>query len=277
MVERPEEEHIEIPDATPAIIDAALWERVQTILNDPERTYRRSTAKRRYMLSGRLRCGVCSSAMVGQTLTSKGRSYSYYRCRHAYTRVTGHRCESRYIRADALEQEIWGEVRSVLTEPELVLQEQRRLGEVAADPQEVERLESEMASLQKREERLVRLFGYDEVDNKVVRSEFRQLQRQRELLAEEMDALPRVGSALDEDIDEADLRRACGAIAERLNGAGPQDEDLILEAVQLQITATREEVTLEGVLPVDAPESTKNLPKTDQTDRQFSSIEQTLA
>ena len=277
VIERPAEEHIEIPGATPPIIEIGLWERVQAILNDPERTNRRSTAKRRYMLSGRLRCGVCSSAMVGQTLTSKGKSYSYYRCRHAYTRVTGHRCESRYIRADALEQEVWGEVRSVLTESELVLREHRRMGETAVDSGEVERLESEMASLRQREERLVRLFGYDEVDNEVVRSEFRQLQRQRELLAEEMDALPRVGSALDEDIDEGDLRRTCAAIAERLDVAGPQDQDLVLEAVQLQITATREEVTLEGVLPVDAPESAKKLPKSGQTDREFSSIEQTSA
>ena len=277
VIERPAEEHIEIPGATPPIIDIGLWERVQAILNDPERTNRRSTAKRRYMLSGRLRCGVCSSAMVGQTLTSKGRSYSYYRCRHAYTRVTGHRCESRYIRADALEQEIWGEVRSVLTEPELVLREHRRMGETAVDSGEVERLESEMASLRRREERLVRLFGYDEVDNEVVRSEFRELQRQRELLAEEMDALPRVGSAVDEDIDEGDLRRTCEAIAERLDGAGPQDQDLVLEAVQLQITATREEVTLEGVLPVESPESARNLPKPYQNDLEFSSIEQTSA
>ena len=78
----------------------------------------------------------------------------------------------------------------MLTEPEPVLQEQRRLGEVGADPEEVERLESEMASLRNREERLVRLFGYDEVDTDVVRSEFRQLRSQRELLAEAMDALP---------------------------------------------------------------------------------------
>lgn len=255
VIERPEEEHIEIPGATPAIVDVALWERVQAILKDPERTKRRSTAKRRYLLSGRLRCGVCGSAMVGQALTSKGRSYSYYRCRHAYTRVTGHRCESRYIRADALEQDIWGEVRSLLTEPELVLREQRRLGETPLDSEAVERIESEMASLSKQEERLVRLFGYDEVDSRTVRAEFREVQRRRQLLAEELDALPRVGSALDEEVDERNLRRVCGAIAERLDGAGPEDHALVLEAVQLQITATREAVTLEGSLPVDAPES----------------------
>ena len=277
VIERPEEDHIEIPGATPAIINAALWERVQAILNDPERTNRRSTAKRRYMLSGRLRCGVCSSAMVGQTLTSKGRSYSYYRCRHTYTRVTGHRCESRYIRADALEQDIWGEMRDVLTYPELVLQEQRRLGEAPLDSEAVERIESEIASLAKREERLVKLFGYDEVDGKIVRAEFREVQRQRQLLAEEMDALPRVGSALDEEVDEGDLRRACGLMVKRLDGAGPEAHALVLEAVQLQITATREELTIEGSLPVDVPESIKNLGKSGQTDREFSSIEQTLA
>ncbi len=277
VIERPEEEHIEIPGATPPIVDTELWDRVQAILNDPERTNRRSTAKRQYMLSGRLRCGLCSSAMVGQTLTSKGKTYSYYRCRHAYTRVTGHRCESRYIRAEALEQGTRAEVRSVLTEPELVLREQRRLGETAPDPEEVERLESEMTSLRKREERLVRLFGYDEVDGDVVRSELRQLQGQRELLASEMDALTGVGSALGADVDEGDLRRTCGAIAELLDGAGPEDQDLVLETVQLQITATRDEVTLEGVLPVDAPESIRTPRKSSQNDQKFITIEQTSA
>ena len=42
VIERSEEERIEIPDATPAIIGDDLWERVQAIRNDPERTNRRS-------------------------------------------------------------------------------------------------------------------------------------------------------------------------------------------------------------------------------------------
>ena len=168
-------------------------------------------------------------------------------------------------------------MRDVLTYPELVLQEQRRLGATPVDSEAVERIESELASLSKREERLVRLFGYDEVDGDVVRLEFRQLQRQRQLLTEELDALPRVGSALDEEVDEGDLRRACGVMVERLDGAGPEAHALVLEAVQLQITATREELTLEGSLPVDLPESIKNLSKSGQIDREFSSIEQTSA
>lgn len=78
-----------------------------------------------------------------------------------------------------------------------------------------------MTSLRKREERLVRLFGYDEVDGDVVRSELCHVQGQRELLASKMDALTGVGSALGADIDERELRRTCGAITELLDGAAP--------------------------------------------------------
>ena len=173
VVERPENEHIEIPGATPAIIDDELWARVQAILNDPERISRRPVARRRYALRGRLRCGLCKRAMVGQTLSSKGKDYPYYRCRHAYTKSTSRACAARYIPAAALEHEIREEVRKVLTAPEVVLGELRQPDDSASAREAIQRLESELATLKKREERLVRLFGYDEVDSSVVRGELR--------------------------------------------------------------------------------------------------------
>ena len=270
VVVRPEGEHIEIPGATPPIIDDELWQRVQAILNDPERTKLRSTPNREYLLRGRLRCGVCQSAMVGQTLSPKGKAYSYYRCRHAYARNTGHRCDSRYIRAEALEQEIWAEVRRVLTEPEVVLREQQGPGDTGNPGEEVERLQSELASLGEREERLVRLFGYDEVDSEVVRAEFRDIQRRREVLSKELGALTNPRSGLSEDIDERALRRTCAAVAAHLDGAGSDEQQLVLEAMRLNVEATREEVTIEGILPLESP-------KSHQTYSEFITIEQTSA
>ena len=270
VIERPEEERIEIPGATPPIVDDDLWSRVQAILNDPERTKRRSTPKRTYLLRGRLRCGLCRSAMVGHTLTSKGRSYAYYRCRHAYARNTGHHCTARYVPAEALEQETWAEVRKVLTAPEVVLRELRPSADREATREQVERLESELAALRKREERLVQLFGYEEVDSAVVRQEFRDVQRRRDMLAGERAALAGTRSAVSEDIDEDALRRACARIADRLEGAGREDQQLLLEAVQLRVEATREEVTVEGILPLEPPESA-------QSCEEFKTIEQTSA
>ena len=246
------------PTGPPRIIDVDLWDRVQAILNDPERTNRRSTPKRHYKLRGRLRCGLCNSAMVGQTLTSKGRNYPYYRCRHAYTKNTARRCAARYIPAEAPEDEIWAEVRKVLTAPEVVLRELQQPREADAHVDERYRLDSEVASLREREERLVELFGLGEVDSEVVRSQLRDVQRRREVLAEQLAALSGPTVDVGADIEEESLRRTCAAIAERLDSGGREQHELVFEAVQLSVAATREEVTVEGVLPIKPLKSPKS-------------------
>ena len=156
VVQRPEEEWIQVEGATPRIIDDQLWARVQEIIHDLQRI-RRRPAGRLYALSTRARCGVCGSAMVGQTLTVKGRSYRYYRCRHAYDRNTGRDCSARYVPADRLESSIWRKVKQVLTDPVIVLRELQGIGDQQVDPEDVARVEREIASLIERERRLVRL------------------------------------------------------------------------------------------------------------------------
>lgn len=119
---RPQEEWIEVNGLSPRIVPQNVWERVQQILQDPERINRRPTP-RFYVLTGRARCGICGSGMVGQTLTVKGSPYRYYRCRHVYDKNTNGSCTARYIRGEALEQAVWGEVKRVLAAPAIVLQE----------------------------------------------------------------------------------------------------------------------------------------------------------
>lgn len=188
----------------------SLWQRVQEILNDPERTNRRPVAKRHYMLRGRLRCGLCQSTMVGQTLNAKATPYPYYRCRHVYDRSSSRQCAGRYVPAEALEQGIWAEIRRVLTAPEVVLREQQQAVQRVVDADELGALETQLASLRKREERLVRLYGYGDVDNDVVRAELVEVRRQREMLTEETEALarPQQGRL---SVDEGD----CGGPARR--------------------------------------------------------------
>ena len=125
MVLRPEEDWIEVEGCTPRIIDETAWRRVQGILADPERISRRSTG-RQYALRSRTKCGLCGSAMVGQTLASKGKPYRYYRCRHVYDKNTGHECSARYIRCERLEDAVWKEVERVLANPDVVLLELQR-------------------------------------------------------------------------------------------------------------------------------------------------------
>ena len=105
VVDQPREEWVTVEGSTPRIIDEALWQRVQEILNDPERTRRRPT-HRHYALRGRLKCGICGSAMVGQTLTVSTKPYQYYRCRHVYDKNTSRTCTARYVDGSRLEEAV---------------------------------------------------------------------------------------------------------------------------------------------------------------------------
>ena len=50
----------------------------------------------------------------------------------------------------------------------------------------------------------------------------------------------------------------CATIAARLEGAEPEQYERVMEAVQLSVAATRDEVTVEGLLPTEPPESTES-------------------
>jgi len=160
------------------------------------------TKIRVYPMRGRLKCGVCGSAMVGQTMTSKGREYRYYGCRHIYDRRTGTDCTSRYVRADGLEQGLWRKVQEVLAHPSVVLHEMRNGHQPDADAAELEALETKLASLAAREKRLVTLFSYGEVDEQVVREQIASVRREQTVLNDRLRSLRPVPRPMPVPIDE---------------------------------------------------------------------------
>jgi site-specific DNA recombinase len=251
-VQRPVDEWIEIDGASPRIIEEALWQRVQQVLADPERIRRRPAA-RFYALRSRLKCGLCGSAMVGHTLTSKGRAYPYYGCRHAYDRHTKERCAAKYVRAVDLETGIWQEVKRVLASPEIVLQELKQQQDRKTDENEVTQLEKEIVSLQDREKRLVRLYTFGEVDEELVRQESANLHRQRALLTARIRSLESTTRLATTHTDPATLKRACAAVAAWLDRAVESERTMVLEALQIAVVATREAATVTGVLPMEPP------------------------
>lgn len=252
-VARPAEEWIEIPGASPRIVDEELWQRVQEILADSERKPKH-TKIRIYPMRGRLRCGVCGSAMVGQTMTSKGREYRYYGCRHIYDRRTGIDCTSRYVRADDLERGLWQEVRKVLADPRVILNEMYGDEQTSADDVEIEVVETKLAALAAREQRLVTLFSYGEVDEQVIRAQIADLRREQLVLTDRLRSLRPVPRLLPSPIDEARLTRICEAVGRWLDQADDAKKRLALEALQISVVATREQATVSGMLPLDLPE-----------------------
>jgi len=97
----------------PAIVDRETWERAQAQRAKNQALAKRN-AKREYLLSGRIRCGLCNSAYYGTFL----RGVLYYRDSWEKTHHQGLEggCVNKSIRAGAIEADIWDEIRELFSD-----------------------------------------------------------------------------------------------------------------------------------------------------------------
>lgn len=76
---KPEDKIIRIPGGIPAIVSMDDWNTVQQKMQKNKRAQGRYKAKIDYLLSGKIFCGECGGAMVGQS-SGNYEKYSYYEC-----------------------------------------------------------------------------------------------------------------------------------------------------------------------------------------------------
>ena len=97
------DDFIRIPNGIPRIIDDQTWSICQTRLKNRKRNSS-ATAKRIYILSGKLEC-QCGAILNGASSTNKKGDYRYYRCP---------KCR-RSLNADVIEREITDRISRCLT------------------------------------------------------------------------------------------------------------------------------------------------------------------
>jgi len=256
-VTRPTEEWIVVSEACPRIIDEDTWQRVQDIINDPERTKHLPTPQV-YMLRGRAKCGICGSAMVGQTLKVKGRAYGYYRCRHVYDKNTSRTCTARYVRGDKLETAVWAEVERVLSSPAIVLKELENQSSDSVDITRIAGVEGAIKALAAREERLVKLYGLGTVNEQVIQGQLEEISRERIGLVQQLNTLQRPVEYDTRLVDQDTLERVCAGVTQWLGKADDSEKIMALEALQVSVEATTTTATVTGILPLEAPEFIKS-------------------
>jgi len=112
-----------IPQTVPAIVDHETWERAQQTLIRL-RFQPKHNAKRQYLLRGIMVCSLCGLRFYGQANPRpNGTPDPYYSCggKMAARRPLDHKCQSKYIRAQALEEYIWAEIVDFLKHPGAIL------------------------------------------------------------------------------------------------------------------------------------------------------------
>jgi site-specific DNA recombinase len=148
------------------IIDEAAFEAARAQLIENKKRKRDRERSHVWLLQGLTVCRQCGYAYYGKTALRRGNqnesdALRYYRC----TGTDGQRfegaapCSNVPVRADQLEEIVWDRVKALLKEPERVADEyRRRLAQAAngaAAPEEVTRLDKQIAALRRGIARLI--------------------------------------------------------------------------------------------------------------------------
>jgi len=127
----PKEERILIP--VPPIVGEALYDAVQEKLAENRKRNRQSKRGARHLLQGLLVCNRCGYSYYGKPVShsaakGKKRDYVYYRCIGSDAhRFGGQRiCSNKAIRSDYLEQAVWEDVCTMLSNPNRIEVEYHR-------------------------------------------------------------------------------------------------------------------------------------------------------
>lgn len=113
-----------ISRAVPAIVTEEVWGKAQANLK-AHFLFSKRNARNQYLLRGLIKCRLCNLTYVGiPAKRSNGKQEFYYRCNGAHSpsvySASG-RCQSKAVRGDHLEEQVWSDVEMFLRNPEPVL------------------------------------------------------------------------------------------------------------------------------------------------------------
>ncbi|MHB1725005.1 MAG: recombinase family protein [Acidimicrobiales bacterium] len=245
--------------AVPAIVDEDTFALAARRLEDNRRFASRNT-KEPSLLMGLVSCQSCGYAYYRSSTRTKKRKLYYYRCLGSddYRYEHGRICDNKPVRADYLDDLVWGQVTALLADPRLVQAElDRRLEELrTANPASAERsrLELELTRATKGIERLVQAYQ----ENLLTLDELRD--RMPDLRAKEA-SLSGALASLDAQLLD---RETYLKLAENLEGflarlrdtseaATIEDRQKVLRSVVKEVLVGPERVVIRHSIPTQRP------------------------
>jgi site-specific DNA recombinase len=220
----------------PAIIDDDTFALARQRLEQGVRFASRN-AKRPSLLRGLLVCRECGYAWHQ---VEKGKPHSrriYYMCGSRSLRTADRRCQSPMVRAEELDQLVWGEIRRLLCEPDLVRGEiDRRLRSMyETDPaaRRSETLAAELTRAERAISRLVDAYQDEQITLDELRARMPELRRRESALRAEQDAIE---AEIDDAANYLKLADTIESFTSRLNhGLHDMNTDQQARIVQLLV------------------------------------------
>lgn len=266
--ERPEEEHIHLPEGTiPAIIAEDVWGAVQERLtrNKEEATRNNHDPEAFLVRGGFVVCGYCGRPI--RTVWRKdcpGQSARSYYANDPHS--DPHRdCPSFAMSAQKLDAIVWGKVCAVVTEPQIVAEQIAKLRHddpTAADLTGVDRALAEVE--RKRKNLTGSLSDADDPDTRnLLLAELKVLAgRKRDLETERETISARQASWQASQEQLTDLEAWIRVVGNNIESLNYQQRRDLLAALSIQVTLYRKDhvprYEITASLPLDAGEETQN-------------------
>jgi len=256
---RPQEDWIEIPGVTPAIISQELFDAAQKQLQ-VNRDKSPRNCKHEYLLRSHVKCRQCGRSYVGST-GSGGLQYGKryiqrcYRCMGKLKMYAPlERCRNKGWSANKLEAMVWAKLEEYLSRPELIiteLEKQRddanQLGVFEAQLQDIER---QLKAVDREQHQLLQwaLKGFPENQ---VEAENRRLNKARETLtAQKAELETQLKASRDAAISIPKLESFIERMQSRIAALDFEGKRQVLDMLNITVWLDGHSVEITGVLPV---------------------------
>jgi site-specific DNA recombinase len=255
---RKQDEWIEIPDATPAIIDKGLFDAAQKQLQLNRQKSGRNV-KRQYLLRGHISCKRCGrtyySGFTYDRYGSERIATRRYRCTGKLRMVQPvNRCDNRSWKADNLETLVWEQIQRVLEKPELViteLEKQRQDADRAGVLEtELKQAERQLKALDREQAQLLQwaIKGFPE---ETVLAENKKINTRRESLkAHKAELEAQIKASQDAAISLPKLERFVELMREKLTTLDYETKRLALDMLNIKVWLDGHNVEITGTLPI---------------------------
>ena len=157
------------------------------------------------------------------------------------------------MRSDKLEDTVWNTIHDVLERPDVVLAELSRVRQGQDTPidDEIAHVRREIRRCKDQEQRLVKLYQFNEVDDEWIKMQsgptrLRREQHERELrrLEEQRVRLRQLESS------HGQLKAYCERVRDNLDSLDFDDRRAALDALQIRVTVGPDEVRISGILGI---------------------------
>ena len=254
----PRDAWIEIPNATPPIIDGQMFDDAHKQLGINSQKAMRNT-RHSYMLRGHIRCQKCGHPYVGhvQAKNIKGKRYEYrrYECtgRYKYTIPFG-TCTNKSWSADKLEFLVWEKVEHIIANPEVIINEIERQRQESDKSgvlkNELKHVERHLKALKREQEELLRwaLKGFPE--DTIVLENKRINEKRESLKAQKAELESQIESSQEATINVPKLERLVELIRQEIANQDFETRRLAMEMLNIKVWLDEYSIEITGSIPI---------------------------